>query len=58
MPQKIAILIEIQTTGYLFEQHLSYPLPEAYVDNLVQICPRHATHDTIPAKKTVLSLND
>jgi hypothetical protein len=35
----------------LFEQHWSYPLLEAYADNPVQICPRHATHDIIPTTK-------
>lgn len=42
------LLKGIQHTSYLFEQHSSYPLHDVYVDNLVQICPKHATHDTIP----------
>lgn len=40
--------MHIKAEIYLFEWHLYYPLPEAYVYNLVQICPRHATHDIIP----------
>lgn len=43
--------IETQAVTYLFEQHLSYHLLEAYVGNLVRICPRHAFHDIIPAIK-------
>lgn len=27
------------------------PLPQAYDNNLVQICPKHAIHDIVPAAK-------
>lgn len=42
-----------RSADYLFEEYLSYPLREAYADNLVQICPRHAIHGTTPARKSV-----
>lgn len=35
----------------LSEEDLRTPLPQAFADNLVQICPKHASHDIIPAGK-------
>lgn len=35
----------------LFEGDVMSPLPQAYDNNLVQICPKHATHDIVPAAK-------
>lgn len=32
----------------LFEGDARTPLPQAFGDNLAQICPMHATHGTIP----------
>lgn len=53
------IVKEIQDASYLFGWYLSCLPLEAYADNLVQICPRHVTHDIIPVtmKKDCLSFS-
>lgn len=41
----------------LYEEDSRTPLPQASVDNLVQIGPKHLTHDIIPTNAEEISFS-